>query len=92
MYGTLDAAKDITGLASYNGENLTPVGYRPLREVKSQISHNSSNGGNKVRGDVSYGASGNISIDDVTIGGSDVMNGTILKGITLTFSATWVTS
>lgn len=92
VYGTLDAAKDITGLNGYNGENLTPVGYRPLREVKSQISHNSSNGGNKVRGDVSYGASGNISIDDVTIGGSDVMNGTILKGTTLTFSATWVTS
>lgn len=92
VYGTLDTAKDITGLASYNGENLTPVGYRPLREVKSQISHNSSNGGNKVRGDVSYGASGNISIDDVTIGSSDVMNGTILKGTTLTFSATWVTS
>lgn len=91
VYGTLNAVSDITGLFTYQGETLIPDNYRPAQEFRDILTHNSSNGSNKIRGDVAYGSNGVISIDDVTIGSSDVMNGVIPKGTPLRFSATWVT-
>lgn len=90
VYGNIKTSRDITDLKTYQNENLIPVGYRPFAEFKSTISHNASDGSKKVRGDVAYTGAGNISIDDITIGGSADMNGIVPAGTILTLTATWV--
>lgn len=90
VYGQLKTIRDVTDLKTYQNENLIPVGYRPFAEFKSTISHNASDGSKKVRGDVAYNGAGNVSIDDITIGGNADMNGIVPAGTILTFTATWV--
>lgn len=91
VYGKLKIAIDISsGLNSYINESIIPVEYRPFSEFKGSISHNSSDGLTKLRGDFSFNRNGLVSIDDLTIGNSNTMTGTIPAGTEISLNATWV--
>lgn len=90
IQGALTLAKDVTGGAYVTETGIIPSQYVPVAERKHHVSYNASSASNKVWADWSILQNGNLSIDNIQVGGDTSKWGTITAGAVLNFSDTWV--
>lgn len=89
-YGNLKTSVDITDLNSYHAETLIPSDCLPFAEYRVAIATNAPSIKQKVRGDLVFQTNGGVTLDDVSIGETNVIGGTLPVGTTIRISATWV--
>lgn len=90
IQGALTLAKDVTGGAYVTETGIIPSQYVPVAERKHHVSYNAPSASNKVWADWSIQQNGNLSIDNIQVGGDTSKWGTITAGAVLNFSDTWV--
>lgn len=90
IQGALTLAKDVTGGAYVIETGIIPSQYVPVAERKHHVSYNAPSASNKVWAGWSIQQNGNLSIDNIQVGGDTSKWGTITAGAVLNFSDTWV--